>query len=342
MEKRGAKDIKRGMKSMKNIKNINSELAGIFWEMADIYELKKVQWKPQAYRMAAQTIESLRISIDNIYKKEGEKGLDSIPGVGAGITKKIIQFIETGKIDEHERLKGSIPKGLYDLMNIPGVGVKKATLFYHKLGIKSIDELKRAAISGKLVGLPGFKQRAQEKILEGIGIKAEQKGRIPYKKAKKIADNIANQLKKLPEVQKVLVVGSIRRKKPTIGDIDIVVQTLKPEKVADKYVKMNFVKKVLGKGKKKAVVITKENIQADIRLAKPDEYGACVVYFTGDKQHNIWQRKIAIKKGWKLNEYGLFDRITGKRILNSLTESQLYQKLGIKMPMPEKRIGETE
>lgn len=322
-------------------RNINLEIAGIFFEMADILEMKKIQWKPQAYRMAAQTIESLRYNLTEIYKKEGSKGIDNLPGIGEGITKKIVEYIKTGNISKHEALKKSLPGNIYEVMKVPGIGPKKAMLFYEKLGIKNLKQLEDAAKEGKLTSLPGFKTRSQQKVLEGIGIKQEQKGRMIYSEAKRIAENISRNLKRLPEVQKVLVVGSLRRKKPTVGDIDIVVQTLKPEVVVNKYVRMPFVKKVLAKGKKKAIIITKEGIQADIRLVKSKEFGACVVYFTGDKQHNIWQRKVAIKKGWKLNEYGIFDKKIGKQIDNG-TEKDIYNKLNIKMLDPSERVGETK
>ena len=319
----------------------NSKLARIFYEMADIYELQEVRWKPAAYRMAAQTLESLRTDVSEIYKKQGLKGLDKLSGIGSGIAGKIEQFLKTGKIQEYEKLKKSIPGGLYEMMNIPGIGPKKASLFYKKLGIKSIKQLKQAARKGKLIGLPGFKRRAEEKILEGIGIFKKQKGRIPLKQAEKIARPILNSLRKLPEVSKAEPAGSLRRKKPTIRDVDIVVKTNKPEKVIDKFVKMRFVSKVLGKGKDKAIIITKQGIQVDIRPFPPKSFGSGLLYFTGDKQHNIWLRKKAIKQGWKLNEYGLFEKKTGKQI-GGKTESEIYKKLKTKMLSPEKRIGETE
>lgn len=319
-------------------KRVNSKISRIFYEMADIFEIKNVKWKPQAYRIAAQTIESLKEDVSEVYKKGGLKGLEDLPGIGPGISKKIIQYIKTGKIEHHEELKKSIPDVLYKMMNIPGIGPKKALMFYEKLGIKSIKQLEAAAKKGK-IRFPGFKEKAEKNILEGIEILKGQKNRIPLKEAVKISNKVVSQLKKLKEVKKIEAAGSLRRKKPTIGDIDIVIQTSKPEIVVDKFVRMNFVKKILGKGKEKATIITKNNMQVDIRLFNKDNYGSGLLYFTGDKQHNIWLRKIAIKKGYKLNEYGLFDKKTGKRIAGK-TESEIYKKLGVKILSPEKRIGE--
>jgi len=321
--------------------NNNSEIARIFYEMADILEMQNVKWKPAAYRMAAQTLESLRKDVSEIYKSGGQDELEKLPGIGEGIAKKIVQYLTEGKVHEHERLKKTIPAGLYEMMKIPGIGAKRASLFYHKIGIKNIDELEKAVKQHKLLGLPGFKERAEEKVLEGIELLKGEKGRIPLKEAEKIIKPILESLKKLPEVKDAVAAGSFRRKKPSVRDIDIVVKTEKPELVLEKFVKMPFVKEVLGKGEEKAIIITKEGIQVDLRVFTNEEFGAGLLYFTGDKQHNIFLRKIAIKKGWKLNEYGLFDKKTGKRIAGK-TEEEIYEKLGLRMPKPEERIGETK
>jgi DNA polymerase (family 10) len=326
-----------------NTKNNNLELSKIFFEMADIFELQEIKWKPQAYRIAAQTIEALKQDIPKIYFERGEKGIEALPGIGEGIAKKIIQYIQQKKIDEYEKLKKTIPAGLYEMMNIPGVGPKKAKLFFEKLKIKNKNELEKAAKQHRLLKLPGFKEKSEQNILEGIKLLAESKGRIPLKDAQKIAEPIVKQIRKLDYVTQAIVAGSIRRKKSMVKDMDIVVE-INSEKnfseVIDKFTKMPFVKKVLGKGHEKATIITKENIQADIRPATKDFFGSCLLYFTGDKQHNIWLRKLAMKKGWKLSEYGLFNK-DNKRIAGK-TEKEIYDKLGIKFPQPEKRIGETQ
>lgn len=317
----------------------NEKIARIFREIADILELKNVRWKPQAYRIAAQTLESSK-DIKEIYGKEGQAGLEKLPGIGESLAEKIIQYIKIGKIKEHEKLKKSIPSGLYKMMNIPGIGVKKASLFYNKLGIKNISQLKIAARKHKITGIQGFKEKSEEKILEGISLmKVEE--RIPLKQAEKIARKIAAELKKLREVKKIVVAGSIRRKKSSIRDIDIVIETKKPEIVADKFTKMPFVSKILGKGKEKSTIITKSGLQVDIRLFTEENFGSGLLYFTGDKQHNIWLRNKARKKGYKLNEYGLFEIKTGKKVAGK-TEKEVYDKLKVKMLPPEKRLGETE
>jgi DNA polymerase (family 10) len=334
MKKEGGK---KNIPKTASEKNLNEELAKIFFKIADIYEIKQIKWKPQAYRIAGQTIESLKQNIKEIYQKEGEKGVDNLPGIGEGITKKIIQFIETGKIEEYEKLKQELPTGVSAMMDLEGIGAKKALTLYNKLGIKNIRQLEEAGRQHKISQLPGFKKKSEEKILESISLSKEKQNKIPLKEAEKIAGKIINELKKLPEVETAIVAGSVRRKKSLIRDLDIIVKTSKPKEVVDKFSKMKFVKRIIGKGSKKATISTKENIQVDIRVTDDKSFGACLLYFTGDKQHNIWLRKIAIKKNLKLNEYGLFR--DGKRIAGK-TEEEIYEKLGVKMLPPEKRIGE--
>jgi len=315
------------------------EIAQIFYHIADVLESQNVKWKPIAYRKAARSLEMLKEDVDSIYNKKGIKGIEEIPGIGEGLARKIIQYIETGKINEWERLKKTLPKGFYKLLDVPGLGIKKAKLFYEKLKIKSIEQLEKAAKAHKLIGLPGFKEKSEKNILEGIMLMKQQGGRMPLAKAEKIAGKIVSQLKKLPEVEEAIAAGSVRRKKSTVRDIDLIVKTRYPERVIDKFVKMPFVKKVLAKGNEKATIITKENVQADLRVFTNEEFGAGLLYFTGDKEHNIWLRKIAIKKGLKLNEYGLF---RGRRRIAGRTEKEIYNVLGVKMPSPEKRIGQSE
>ncbi len=323
-------------------KQANIAIAEIFYEIADILEMQNVRWKPQAFRVAAQTLESLRENIEDIYASGGLKALEALPGIGERLAQKIERYLSEGKIDEHEKLKKSIPHGLYEMMQIPGVGAKKALIFYKKLGIKNISELKKSAEQHKLRGMPGFKAKAESNLLEGIELLKGEKGRILLREAEKIALPVINAVGKIPFVKEAILGGSLRRKKATVRDLDILIRAddSKQQEILKKFAKMPFVKKVLGVGKEKATVIMKNGVQADARIFNDDEFGAGLLYFTGDKQHNIWLRKIAIKRGWKLNEYGLFKLKTGERIAGK-TEAETYNKLGVKMPKPEDRIGET-
>ena len=314
----------------------NSKLASIFYEMADILELNNVAWKPRAYRQAAKAIESLPKDVSEVYNKGGLKLLEEIPGVGERIGKKIVEFLENGKVKEHERLKSTLPSHMNVLLQVPGMGPKKAKKLNDSLKISTIEQLESAALSHKIASIPGFGEKSEKDILDSISIMRKAVDRIPLKKAESIADGIVAQLKKLSYVDKISVAGSVRRRKPTIGDIDILVSSKKSGDVIDAFTKVNEADKILAKGSTKAVIITKDGIQVDLRVLKPESWGAGLLYFTGSKNFNIELRKIAIKKGLKLSEYGLFDKKTNKMIAGK-TEEEVCKKLGVKLPKPEDR-----
>lgn len=314
----------------------NSEIASIFYEMADILEMMNVQWKPRAYRQAARAIDSLPEDVNSIYKKGGIKLLEEIPGVGEGIAKKIVEFLQTGKVKEHERLKKEIPSHINLLMRIPGMGAKKVKKLNKLLKISTVAQLEKAARQHKIANIEGFGEKSEQDILEGITLMRKSKGRILLKEAARVADNIISKLKKLKEVKNISTAGSLRRKRPTIGDIDILASSEKPEKIIDSFTKLKGIQKVLAKGSKKAVIVLKSGIQADLRVFSPDSWGAGLFYNTGSKNYNIEMRKVAIKKGLKLNEYGLFNKQTGKKIAGR-TEKEICKKLGVKYLKPEQR-----
>jgi DNA polymerase (family 10) len=314
----------------------NQEIAGIFFEMADILEMQNVQWKPRAYRQAARAIASLPEDIESVYRKGGIKLLEEIPGVGEGIAKKIIEFLKTGKIKEYEKLKKTVPSHINVLMKIPGMGSKKVKKLNKFLKIKTVSGLEKAARAHKIAKIPGFGEKSEQDILEGIALMRKSKGRIPLKQAQIIANKIISQLRRLKEVQKIEAAGSLRRRKSTVRDIDIIASSDKPEKVIDAFTKLKNIQKVLAKGLRKATIALKSGVQADLRVFSPESYGAGLFYFTGSKDYNIDMRKIAIKKGYKLSEYGLFDKQTGRRIAGR-TEKEICGKLGVKYLKPEQR-----
>lgn len=310
----------------------NLELARLFYEMADILEMKGVPWKPRAYRTVAKALETMPTAVEEFYKKEA---LREIPGVGARIEEKIIEFLKTGKIKEHDRLVKTVPSHLYVLMHVPGMGPKKAQKLYSRLKITSVKQLEEACKKHKIRKIPGFGEKSERDILEGIRLMRRGfGGRIPLRQAEPIGKKIVNHLKKSKYVLKVSVAGSLRRKKARIRDIDIVVATRHPAKVIDVYTSMPDVKKVLAKGSTKATVVLKSGVQSDIRVFPPEQWGSGLLYLTGSKGFNIEMRKAAIKKGYKLNEYGLFK---GKKRIAGRTEREVFKKLGMKFVKPEKR-----
>jgi DNA polymerase (family 10) len=312
---------------------INLKIARIFSEIADILEIKGVQWKPQAYRRAARTIQALYKDVKQIYKEGGIKELENLPGIGKGLAKKIEEYIKTGKIKEYSKVKKSIPKGVEEFMKIPGMGPKKIKKIYTQLKIKSVKELKSAIKKGKISKLEGFGKKSEREILKSLGF-VSIATRKSLKDVLPVAKKVANYLKKLKIVKKIEIAGSIRRKKKTVRDIDILVASSDPKKVMDAFVSMPNVKKILAKGVTKSSVVLKQGYGCDLRVVDVKIFGAALFYFTGSKDYNIKCRKIAIKKGYKLSEYGLFK---GKNLIAGKTEKEIYKKLGIKYIKPEKR-----
>jgi len=318
----------------------NQEIAQIFYEIADLLEMKKVQWKPQAYRRAAKFLETLSKDIEEIYKKGGIKALEDLPAIGEGLAKKIIQYIETGKINELEKLRKSIPEGVHKLMEIESIGPKKAMLLYKKLKIKNVKDLEQAIKKHKIKRLSNFGEKTEENIAQGIEMFKKGKERTLLGDMLPIAESIVNEIKKLKVVDKISLAGSLRRMNETIGDIDILVTSSNPRIVMDKFTTLPQISKVLAKGDTKSMIILKPNIQADIRVLAKDEFGSALQYFTGNKEHNIKTREIAIKKELKLSEYGLFKK-SGQRIAGR-TEEEIYKKLGLPYIEPELRENHGE
>lgn len=312
----------------------NKELSRQLYKLADLLEVQNVQWKPAAYRKAARAIESLSRDIGDIYKIKGIEGLEQIPGVGEGIAKKIIQYLQIGKISELGRLEKQNKVEYPALMDIETLGPRKAKILYEKLGIKNIEDLKRAIKQHKIAKLPGFGEKSEKNIL--LSIETRKSKRYPLEKILPIANGIKNILSKLKEVIRIDIAGSIRRKKATVKDIDILVSSNKSDIIIDAFTKMPNVKRVLAKGATRASIELKEGIQSDIRVVKDDSYGAALQYFTGSKDFSIKLRQIAIKKGLKLNEYGVFDKKTSRKIAGK-TEEEVFRALGLKYIKPELR-----
>lgn len=318
----------------------NEEVAKIFYEMADILEMQGVNWKPAAYRKAARAIESISEDLEELHKRNK---LEEIPGVGKALAEKIEEYLKTGKIKKYEELKKTVPKGITKLMELQGLGPKKVKALYKNLGIKSVKELEKAAKQHKISKLPTFKEKTEENILKSLEMQKTGEERNLLHFIMPLAEHITNSLKNLKEVDEAVPAGSLRRRKETVRDLDILVTSKKPEIVMEYFTKMQIVKRILGKGETKSTVITKEGIQIDVRVVEPKQFGSALLYFTGSKDHNIHLRGIAIKKGYKLSEYGLFLKKTGRRIAGE-TEEEVYKKLGMKYIEPELRedTGEIE
>ncbi|MBI2543355.1 MAG: DNA polymerase/3'-5' exonuclease PolX [Candidatus Aenigmarchaeota archaeon] len=313
----------------------NFEIAKILYNISLYLEMEEEPFKPRAYEKAARSVEALTEDVSNIYKKGGIKALMEISGVGEHIAEKIEEMILTGKLEYYETLKKKIPVDIEGLTAIEGVGPKTVKTLYKKLKIKTVEQLEKIAKQGKISKLPNFGKKSEEDILSGIEFLKKNKGRFVLGHVLPQLKEIEEKLRKLPEVKKVDISGSTRRMKETIGDADILVVSDKPQKVMDFFTAMPDVMHIYGKGPTKSMVKLKNGLDADLRVIPEKSYGAALQYFTGNKDHNIALRKIAIEKGWKLNEYGIFDKhnkqMVGRR------EEEVYEKLGMKWIPPELR-----
>lgn len=328
----------------------NREVAELLYEAADILEYQQVEWKPRAYRRAAQMIENLGEDIENIYAREGKAGLIKIPGVGKSIADHIAEYLETGKVEKFEKLKGKAPSGAAELMEIRGLGAKKMKKLADTLGIRTLSDLKNAIAAHRLRRLEGFGEKTEENLAKAIEQYEKSHSRIALGKALPIADEIIFTLKarckdttSKVDLSKIIYTGSLRRLKETIGDIDILAEAEKGEalKVMNCFVSLPDVDQVILKGSTKSSVILKEGTAIDLRVVPPESYGAALQYFTGSKEHNIELRNIAIKKGYKLSEYGLYIKESGKQIAGS-SEEEIYKALGLAYIPPELRENRGE
>ena len=317
----------------------NHEVAELLRNIAQLLEIKgKLVFKIRAYEKAALVIDNLDGDIGEVWK-QGK--LMEIPGVGEALTKKIGEFLETGKLDYYEKLKKEVPVNMEEFGRVPGLGPKTIMKLYKQLGVKNLKDLEKAARQKKIENIEGLGKTIEENILKSIAFAKSSGKRFLLGTALDIAEEVKDRLKKLSFVNKVEIAGSLRRRKETIGDIDILATAKNPSKVIDFFIKMNDVEQVLAQGPTKSSVRLREGIQADLRVLPEKTYGAALLYFTGSKQHNIVLRKIAIKKKMKLSEYGVFDRKTN-RFLAGKTEEECYKKLGLKYIEPEIREDEGE
>jgi DNA polymerase (family 10) len=319
----------------------NQEVTKIFYEIAEFLDADKVSFKSYAYRRAAASLENLGEDIFNIYKKDGIKGLKEIDGIGESIAEHIEEYLKTGKIKIYEKYKKSLPLKIDELTKVEGLGIRKIKILYNKLGIKNLKDLERSAKAGKIAPLFGFGEKTEKNILQGIEFLKRDKGRFLLGEILPVAEDILQKIKSLKEVDKASLAGSVRRKKETIGDVDILVVTKNPQKVTDYFTNIEGVEKVWAKGNTKSSVRVREGFDIDLRTVPEKSYGSALQYFTGNKDHNILTRKIAIERGLKLSEYGLFK---GLKQIAGQTEEGVYNALGMKYPEPEIRenTGEVE
>jgi len=319
----------------------NFDLAKIFFEMASYLKMKDESFRSIAYNRVALTLESMEEDVEDIYGRGGLKALEDIPGVGKNIAQKIEEYLKTGKIKSYLNLKKQTPVKLDEISMVEGMGPKKAKALFEKLGVRNLKDLEKAAKSHKISPLFGFGEKTEKNILEGIEFLKKSKGRSLLGHITPIVDEITEKLGSLKEVQEISVAGSVRRRKETIGDVDMLVASESPEKIMDFFVRLPWVAKAWSKGKTRSSVRLTQGFDVDLRIVSPKSFGSALQYFTGSKEHNIATRRIAILKGLKLNEYGVF---RGQKALAGKTEEDVYRAIGLCYIPPEMRedTGEVE
>ena len=333
----------------------NNEIAKIFYEIGEYLEMQDVAFKPRAYQKAAGAIEELSEDVGEIYRKGGLKSLEEIPGVGISIAEKIEELIKTGGSKYYEELKKKTPVNLSELSAVEGLGPKHIRKLYQELGVKNLKELEKAAQTGKISRLEGFGEKSEANILKSIEFLKRSGGRFILGFAMPFIREIEQRLKSLKEVKKIILAGSTRRRKETIGDVDILIVSRQPKSVMDFFVNMPEVINVSASGATKSAIKISNGMDMDLRVVSEKSYGAALNYFTGSKNHNVALREIAIKKGYKLNEYGLFSAKGGSasggkmenrewKQIAGWTEEDLYKALGMDYIEPEMRenLGEIE
>jgi len=338
----------------------NQTIAEMLRGIGEYLAMQDIPFKPRAYEKAAQVIDGLEEEAAEMYKKGGIKALEEIPGVGKSIAEKIEELIKTGRVKYYEELKKKTPVDLTELSRVEGLGPKSVKKLYQKLGVENLADLEKAAVAGKIGKLEGFGKKSEEKILKSIGF-AKQSGAggagggarfilgqtLPQIRA------IQARLEAVAGISKVTIAGSARRCKETIGDADILaVAGGKADVVAramETFLKTPGVVNVIAHGETKSSIKLKSGLNVDLRVVPAESYGAALNYFTGSKDHNVALRKIAVAKGWRLNEYGLFKDATRKgkaagKLIAGRTEEELYAAFGMDYIEPELRenTGEIE
>ena len=318
----------------------NADIADIFNQIADLLEIESANpFRIRAYRNAARLLQGMGQET-SAYLKQG-KDLTELPGIGKDLAAKIQEILDTGTCQALEKLRKQTPAGLTDLLHIPGLGPKRVHALYHELDVHTPEQLLRAAKDGRVRALPGFGAKTEQSIIADIEAHVQQKQRIKLVTAAQYAVPLVTYLKKVHGVEEVVVAGSYRRRKETVGDLDILVSTAKSDKVMQAFVSYDEVRDVLAKGTTRSTVLLRSGLQVDLRVVGKESFGAALYYFTGSKAHNIAVRRRAQQRKLKINEYGVYK---GDKQIAGATEESVFKSIGLPWIPPELRenTGEIE
>jgi DNA polymerase (family 10) len=317
----------------------NAEVASVLDELADVMELLgEDRYRVASYRDAATRIEHLAEPVEDMY---ATGRLQEVHGIGKSIAAKIAEYLQTGSISALEERRRRVPPAAITLMNVPGIGPKRAMALTRELHVETVADLEQAIESGAVGALPHIGEKVAQHILRELRARKAAPQRLPLGVALAAAEEVMRQLRACPAAREMAAAGSIRRMKETVGDIDILVASESPTEVVSAFVRLPVTRQVLSAGEKRASVLTHSGQQVDLRVIAPESWGAALQYFTGSKEHNVKLRNLAIKNGLKLNEYGLF---RGETQIAGRTEEEVYKALSLPWLPPEIRedTGEVE
>lgn len=326
----------------------NGEIAQVMEFVSEVLSLdKKNIFRVKAYQEAAEIISQWDFQLRDIYKehdeKEAAKIFDKIPGIGASITKKLVELFSTGDIKPFQKYVTDLPEGMFSLCQVNGIGAKRAYKLCQKFPMSesnALEEVMRLAVQGKIRDLEGFGEKSEQDLI--LAIRDHQTtGRMPYEIARKLADQVVKKLKDCQSITKVEVLGSLRRHHLSIGDIDLGIVVDDTEKAREYISQLDIVKRVIVSGEGLIRIILNSGQQVDIKIAPEDEWGSFLQHFTGSKEHNIMLRRYALKKDLSLSEHGILDKKTDK-MTKYKTEAEFYKALGMKLIPPKKRLGGDE
>lgn len=312
----------------------NIDIAKMFEEVADLLEIQGANpFRVRAYRNAARTVETLSVPVVSLLKKDAG-ALEQLPGIGKDLAGKIQEIVETGELRMLKELTAEIPEGLVEMMRIPNLGPKRAKQIYDELKIETLDGLEEAIRDGRLRELRGFGETLEAKILQGIEEQKARGGRVRLAEADAYVRPFVEYLRRETGCRLIEVAGSYRRRRETVGDVDILVATKRGAAIADRFVRYPQVKQVLAHGETKCSVVLRSGLQVDLRVVPEQSYGAALHYFTGSKPHNITIRTLGVKRKLKINEYGVF---RGSRRVGGRTEEEVFAAVGLPWIPPELR-----
>ena len=317
----------------------NAEIAAIFNRIADLLEIQNENpFRVRAYRNAARTVQGLSRSLAEMV--QGDEVLEALPTIGKDLAAKIREIVTTGSLRKLKELEGAVSPGLVELLKVPGLGPKRLRLLHDYLDINSVEELEQAARQGLVRNLPGFGVKTEQNLLRELAELQKRTRRHLWAEVEEVAGQLLDYLRNLSGVKTVEMAGSYRRRKETVGDLDVLVIASRGAKVTEAFARFEAVERVVSQGSTRSTVILRTGLQVDLRVVPQVSFGAAWHYFTGSKAHNIAVRTMGVQRGLKINEYGVFDR-AGKRIAGR-TEKEVYAQVGLPWIAPELREQQGE